>query len=118
MEILSKVLLILHIAGFAGIIAGVMMQMPKVKEGAAKINGAILHSAWLMLVTGLGLVGMMYARGFGENVNNMKIGVKLVVLIVLLVLALVNKRKANVSAGVLGAIGGLAFLNMVLAVAW
>lgn len=118
MEILRNILLILHIAGFAGIIAGVMMQMPKVKEGAAKINGAILHSSWLMLVTGLGLVGMFYARGLGDNVNNAKIAVKLVVLVVLLVLALVNKRKASVSAGNLGAIGGLALLNMVLAVAW
>ena len=67
MEILRNVLLVLHIAGFAGIIGGVMMQMPKVKEGAAKINGAILHGSLLMLVTGLGLVGMFYASGNGDN---------------------------------------------------
>ncbi len=116
MEILRNVLLVLHIAGFAGIVGGVMMQMPRVKEGAAKINGAILHSSLLMLVTGLGLVGMMYA--LGGSPNNMKIGVKTLVLIAMLVTALVNKKKASVSAGVLGAIGGLALLNMVLAVVW
>lgn len=116
MEILRNVLLVLHIAGFAGIIGGVMMQMPKVKEGAAKINGAILHGSLLMLVTGLGLVGMFYARDMEPN--NAKIGVKTLVLIVMLVLALVNKKKANVSTGTLGAIGGLALLNMVLAVMW
>ena len=95
-----------------------MMQMPKVKEGVAKINGAILHGSWLMLVTGLGLVGMFYARGLGDDVNNAKIGVKTLVLVAILVLALINKKKPSVSVGIFGAIGGLAILNMVLAVMW
>ncbi len=116
MEILRNVLLVLHIIGFAGILAGVMMQMPKVKEGTAKINGAILHSSLLMLVTGLGLVGMMYARDLEPN--NMKIGVKTLVLVAMLVLALVNKKKQSVSAAVIGSIGGLAVLNVILAVFW
>ena len=116
MEILRNILLVLHIVGFAGILGGVLMQMPKVKEGAAKINGAILHSSWLMLVTGLGLVGMLYARDLEPD--NMKIGVKTLLLVVILVLALVNKRKERVSAGVLGTIGGLAVVNVVLAVMW
>lgn len=118
MEILRNVLIVLHIAGFAVIIGGMMMQLPKVKEGTAKITGALLHGSLLMLVTGLGLVGMFYARGDGGDVNNAKIGVKTIVLIVMLVLALVNKKKPSVSAGVLGGIGGLAALNMVLAVMW
>ncbi len=116
MEILKNVLLVLHIAGFAGIVGGVMMQMPKLKAGAAKINGAILHSSLLMLVTGLALVGMRYA--LDEPVDNAKIGVKTLVLIVIVVLAIMNKKKASVSGGVLGAIGGLAVLNVVLAVMW
>ena len=118
METLKNVLLVLHIAGFAGIIGGVMMQMPKVKEGAAKINGAILHSSLLQLVTGLALVGMAYGMGNGDFVNNAKIGVKTVVVIAIVVIALVFKKKQNVSAGVSGAIGGLALLNMVIAIMW
>ncbi|XPP26448.1 MAG: hypothetical protein ACNYNX_12680 [Leucobacter sp.] len=118
MEILRNVLLILHILGFAGIIAGVLMQLPAVKQGAAKINGAILHSSILMLVTGLALVGVAYGRGFGDEVDNAKIGVKSLVLIVILVLAIVGKVKKRAGAGLLGAIGGLAVLNVILAVAW
>lgn len=118
MDILRDVLLILHILGFAGIIAGVVMQLPKVKDGAAKINGAILHSSILMLITGLGLVGMAYARGFGDNIDNMKIGIKSAVLIIILVLAIVGKVKKRASAGLLGAIGILAVLNVVLAIVW
>lgn len=120
MEIVRDILLILHIIGFAGIIAGVMSQMPRVKDGTAKITGAILHSSWLMLVTGVGLVGMLYARGFEPN--NMKIGVKALVLIAVLVLALVGKARAKkdqpVSAGIIGTIGGLAVVNVILAVIW
>ncbi len=120
MQILRDVLLILHIIGFAGIIGGVMSQMPKVKEGAAKINGAILHSSWLMLVTGLGLVGTLYARDFQPN--NMKIGIKTLILVAILVLAIVGKVRGKkgqpVSAGIIGSIGGLAVVNVILAVAW
>ena len=116
MEILKNVLLVLHIIGFAGIVAGVMSQMPKVREGVAKINGAILHSSWLMLATGLGLVGMVYA--VGGQPNNAKIGVKLAMLVAILVIALINKRKPNVGMGVLGTIAGLSVLNVVLAVMW
>ncbi|KIP52215.1 hypothetical protein [Leucobacter komagatae] len=116
MEIVRNILLILHIIGFAGVAGATIAQLPKVKEGVAKVSGGILHSSWLMLATGLGLVGMMYAMG-GEP-NNMKIGVKTLVLIAIIVVALVNKKKASVSGGVLGAILGLSVLNVVLAVAW
>jgi hypothetical protein len=116
MEILRNVLLVLHIVGFAGIIGGVLMEMPKVKQGLAKINGAILHSSWLMLATGLGLVAMMYAMD--REPDNAKIGVKTIVVLAIVVLALINKKKTSVSAGVLGTIGGLAVLNVVLAVMW
>ena len=116
MEIRRDVLLILHIVGFAGIVAGVFMQLPALKNGTAKINGAILHSSLLMLVTGLALVGMLYARGLEPN--NMKIGVKTLVLVAILVLAIVGKKKVKASGGLIGAIGGLAVLNVVLAVVW
>lgn len=116
MEILRNILLILHILGFAGIIAGVLMQLPAIKQGAAKINGAILHSSILMLVTGLALVGLLYARGLEPD--NAKIGVKTAVLVAILVLAIIGKVKKRAGAGMLGAIGGLAVANVVLAVAW
>lgn len=115
-EILRNVLVVLHFVGFAGIIAGVVSELPKVKDGVAKISGAIVHSSWLMLVTGLALVATLYARGFEPN--NMKIGVKTAVLVAIIVIALINKRKDRVGSGVLATIGGLAVLNVVLAVFW
>lgn len=116
MEIVRDVLLILHIVGFAGVFAGSIGQLPKVKEGAARISGGVLHSSWLLLLTGVGLVGMMYARDIEPN--NMKIGVKTLVLIAIVVIALVNKKKEKVSGAVIGSILGLSVLNVILAVAW
>lgn len=121
MEIVRDVLLILHIVGFAGVFAGAISQLPKVKEGVARISGGVLHSSWLLLLTGVGLVGMLYARA-GEpgvpEVNNMKIGIKTLVLIAIVVIALVNKKKEKVSGAVIGSILGLSVLNVILAVAW
>lgn len=114
--IIRDILVILHILGAAGIIGGSMMEFGKVKNGIARINGAILHSSWLMLLTGVGLVGMMYANSVSPD--NVKIGTKFIVLVAILVLALVNRRKENVSSGTLGAIAGLTIINIILAVIW
>ncbi|MEB4614212.1 hypothetical protein [Leucobacter sp. M11] len=117
-EILRNVFLVLHFVGFAVIIGGVLAQIPAMKVGAAKVKAGVLHGGWLMLATGLALVGMMYAAGNGDAVNNAKIGVKLIVLLAVVVIALMNKKKDRVATWVLPTIGGLTVLNIVLAVFW
>ena len=116
MEILKGILVALHIIGFGVVFGGALAQLPRVKEGAAKVSAGMLHGATLLLITGLALVGMIYA--LGGQPNNAKIGVKLVVLIGLFVLILVNRKKEKVSGGVLGAIAGLTALNVALAAIW
>lgn len=116
MEILKGVLVVLHIIGFGVVMGGALAQLPNVKKGTAKVTGGLLHGSLLLLVTGLALVGMLYAVG-GEP-NNAKIGAKTLVLLLLIVLVLVNRKKERVSGGVLGAIAGLATLNVALAVLW
>jgi hypothetical protein len=118
MEILRNVTLVLHFIGFAVIIGGVLAEIPGIKAGAAKLNSGILHGSWLMLITGLALVGIAYGRGFGEYVDNAKIGVKLAVLVVIVVIALINKKKDRVAGWVLPTIGALTVLNIILAVFW
>lgn len=118
MEILRNITIVLHFIGFAVIIGGVMTQIPALKAGAAKLSPGILHGAWLMLITGLGLVGLMYARDLGEYVDNSKIAVKLVVLVAIVVIALINKKKDRIAGWVLPTIAGLTVVNIVLAVFW
>lgn len=116
MEILKQVLVVLHILSFGAVMGSAIGQLPAVKQGTAKVTAGMLHGALGLLVTGLALVAMIYALG-GEP-NNAKIGVKTLVLLTLIVTVIVNRKKESASAGALGAIAGLASLNVALAVLW
>lgn len=116
MEIIKGILIVLHIVGFGAVFGSVMAQMPRVKAGAAVITNGVLHGLTTMFATGLLLVAMRYM--LDEPVNNFKITAKLLVLIVMAVLVIMNRKKESVSAGVLGAIAGLGVLNVALAVLW
>src|SRR5690554_2633057 len=114
MEILRNVLLILHFIGLASLLGGFLVQMSAFKTKSAVINPAILHGALTQLVTGLLLVTVA-EMGDGD-VNHMKVGIKLLVVIVIYVLALINRKKTSVSPAVLGTIGLLTLVNIIVAV--
>lgn len=116
MEILRNVLLVLHFVGLAAILGGVVAQLGRRVANRPRIIPGIMHGAWLQLISGIGLVGVIEASD-GE-VNNTKIGVKLLVLIVITVIAFINRKKDAVAGWVLPVIGGLTLLNIVLAVFW
>lgn len=114
MEIVKDIALILHFIGLASLLGGFLVQMkPRVKT----VNAAMFHGVLTQLVTGLALVGINQATE-PDDVNNTKIAVKLVVLVVIGVLVVLNRRKESVSTGVWGAIGGLTVVNVAIAVAW
>ncbi|MHA3722813.1 hypothetical protein ACXR2T_02940 [Leucobacter sp. HY1910] len=116
MEIVKGILVVLHIVGFGVVFGGALAQLPRVKEGAAKISAGMMHGAWLLLATGLLLVGMTYA--LGGKPDNAKIGVKLIVLLAIIVLVLINRKKPQVSGGIIGALAGLSAVNVAIAVLW
>lgn len=116
MEILKGVLVVLHIVGFGVVFGGVLAQLPAVRKGVARITPGIFHGANLLFLTGLLLVGMKYA--LDEPVDNLKIGVKLAVLIVIEVIILMYRKKVPVSGAVIGSIAGLSALNVCIAVLW
>ncbi|MFC4225058.1 hypothetical protein [Lysinibacter cavernae] len=118
MDILHNVLLVLHFIGIGSLLGGFMTQMKQLKPGTAVVNAAMFHGALTMLVSGLLLVATTYMSGEGDYVNNAKIGVKLAILIVISVLVIINRKKATVPSGVIGAIGGLTVVNIILAVFW
>ena len=78
------------------------------------------YGAWIQLVTGLLLVGLL-EMGDG-TVNHMKIGIKLLIVIGIVVAAVIGRRKIargeEVSKGLAHAVGGLALINMAIAVLW
>lgn len=118
MEILKNMLVVLHFIGVATLLGGALAQIPAMRAGTAKVVPGIMHGAWTMLVTGVALVGMAYALGNGDKVDNGKISVKLLVLIAIIVIALVNKKKDVVANWVIPTLAGLTVANIVIAVFW
>ncbi|MFI1378983.1 hypothetical protein [Embleya sp. NPDC020886] len=117
MDVLRQILLILHIVGIASLLGGFLTQMSALRTGDGRIVPAMTHGALTMLVTGLALVGVVQA-GLDKDVDNAKIGTKLVILLAILLLVWGNRAADRVSSKVLGAIGLLTVANIAIAVMW
>lgn len=113
MDILHNLVLLLHFVGFAALFGGAFMQL---KGPARSVNPAMLHGAITQLVTGVLLVGFLEMGD--RDVNHMKIGIKLAVLMVIFVLVLINRKKDNIPAGQFWGIFGLTLANAAIAVFW
>lgn len=114
MDIVYQILVILHFVGLASLLGGVMVQLRPLARGKGTVNPAMLHGALTQLVTGLLMVGIA-EMGDGD-VNHMKIGIKLAVLIVITVLVFVYRKRESVASWVVWLIGALTLSNIVIAV--
>lgn len=116
MDFLFSLMLFLHFVGLAVIIGTWIftMERPTVTVGQ-------FWSAIVMLLTGLAMVAMREMQE-GFEVNHMKIGIKLVILLVVAVAAFIGMRKTKlgepVSTGLAHAVGGMALINAAVAVFW
>lgn len=112
MSFVHDLLLFVHFLGLASLLGGFLVQL---SSRPRRIVAAMVHGALTQLVTGLGLVGV--AEALDEPVDNAKIGVKLLVVVVT-ALVWVNRRRPQVPDGVFWAVGGLSVLNVAVAVFW
>ncbi|MGB3909865.1 MAG: hypothetical protein WBL06_05290 [Pseudolysinimonas sp.] len=116
LEIIRLVLLAVHILGLAAIVGAFFVQL-RAKDGFA--TGVVLAGAITQLVTGLALVGVRQASDHG--VNNVKIAVKLGIAVVVLVAAIiahVRSRRGGKVKPAFHTAGGLAVVNVLVAVLW
>lgn len=113
MEILRLVLVFLHLVGFASLFGGLFVQ---VKADPRVVNNAMLHGVLTSVVTGLLLVGVL--EGSDADVDNVKIGAKFVVALVIAVLVIANRKKPRLPGGLYFGLMGLTVLNVALAVFW
>ena len=111
-EIAETVFVLLHMIGLAGLVAAGILEL----AGKMGAKAAAFHSGLLQLITGIVLVGLMYAED--EAPNNTKISVKLLVLLAIIGLAVVNRRKPELNKTAYVVIALLAVVNAVIAWAW
>ena len=115
MEILRNALLVIHIVGLSMILGGVLVQSKLFRSGA-KVLPAIRHGAYTQVASGILLVAVIKATD--DDLNNVKIAVKLGIAVLVLVLALVYRKKVNPPSWVVPTIGLLALANVIIAVSW
>ncbi|MEU4271413.1 hypothetical protein [Streptomyces sp. NPDC026092] len=116
MDVLINVFVALHIIGIAALLGGFLTQMKAMGAGTARFSPAMLHGALTMLVTGIALVGLNQADD--QAVNNVKVGIKMAVLVVILALVYVKRDEERVDKGLFAAVGGLTVANIFIATLW
>jgi hypothetical protein len=117
-DAVRNVTLILHFVGIGALLGGFLTQIKSIKSKEAKIVPAMNHGAWTMFVTGLILTGVAEYRAamMDFEVNHTLIAAKTVVILVILILVMANRKKPNVSTAVFGSVGLLTIANISMAV--
>ena len=116
MSFVFNILVVLHFLGLASLIGGFLVQ---IKTSPRVVNNAMFHGALTQLVTGILLVGLSYPLHKSDPEEyGLPDNVKLLFLLVIIGLILANRKKPSITTGVWAAIGGLAILNVIIAVFW
>jgi uncharacterized membrane protein YadS len=113
MELTRNILLILHLAGMAGILISLLASRTKLSAG-------VTHSALLALVAGIALVGVRYGLNSQDPMkwstpDNAKITIKLVFVIGILVLGYMYKKKEVLPRKIWATIAALTIAIIVIA---
>ena len=116
MELVRNILLLLHLAGMAGILISLVKTRTTIASG-------LVHSALTATVAGIGLVGIRYPLHNSDPMkwplpDNAKIGMKLTFVLIILLLAFLNRKKETLSSNVWSWIAALTIGNIIIAVVW
>lgn len=114
MEFIRLVLLFLHLLGMALLVGSFLVQRRVSPQGP--LNPGWLHGALLQLVTGVALVGVNEAQD--NELDQIKVTVKLVVLVAVFALVLLGRRRETLATWLVPALAGLVVLNVGVAVFW
>ena len=113
MDILYKLLVVLHLIGMAMIVGGwlVTIRAPRMAPG-------MWHGALTQLVTGVLLVGLASGGLVDVVVDDAKIAVKLIIGVAVAVIIFLGRRRRRGAPGMVHAAGALALVNVLIAVLW
>jgi dipeptide/tripeptide permease len=113
-ETLRNVVVYLHLIGFALLLGGSVAQY---LSGKLRINLAMLGGAVIQVVTGL-VLAAPWGLSPGEELNDVKLAVKLVVALMILAMTYFSRNREKVNRGHFLAIIVLVLLNAGIAIFW
>lgn len=114
MEALRLILLYAHLIGFALLLGGAVAQY---LSGKFRVNPAMLWGAIIQVLTGIGLAAPL--RGGGDDEPDpIKLGVKLLIAILILVMVFVPRKRSEINKGHFIGIAVLTLVNAAVAVFW
>jgi len=113
MDIAIKIVLILHFVGLGMIVGGALHQT---KEKAKNVTRVMLDGAYFQVLTGLILVGLVYAND--ENPDTWWIATKFMIALAVVIIGFVNRKKKSNNLPAWGAMLGLTLANITIAVFW
>jgi hypothetical protein len=115
MSIVYELIVVVHLLGMAAVVGSwfVVLRSPRIAAG-------MVHGALLQLVSGIALVGLRESGAVSgmEELDRIKVTVKLAVALVVAVLAWANRKRDAVPSGLVHAVGGLAVVNVLIAALW
>lgn len=116
MELLTEVLVFIHLLGLVAVLGGFLLQ---VRANPRRIVPMQWHGILTQVVTGILLAGVVpQTDDVGGTTFYPKITVKLVLAVVALVLIAANRKRESVTTGVWAAIGVIELVNMAIAIFW
>ena|SRR3990170_417077 len=113
MEIVTDLLVFIHMLGMGALFGGALVQ---VKAAERVVNNAMLHGVLTQVVSGLLIVGILESGP--DPVNHTKIGVKFALAVIIAVLAVVNRKKPVIPNGLYFGLIGLTVVTIGVAVFW
>jgi len=119
MEFAYNSFLVFHFIGFAGLLGGLLAQIPNKPKQLQKL---VLHSTWLAFLAGIIMVGInqiMHSNDPAvEVLDHIKIAVKSTIIALILAIGYLNRKKPVLSNQVWGLMILLTTSNIVIAVFW
>jgi hypothetical protein len=113
MQLAHQLLVLLHLIGFAALLGGLLVQV-RAKE--PEVNASMLNGSFTLLLTGLALVTLEELGA--DQMNYVKMAIKLLLMAVIVVLVVKNRKFVTIPRGLWGLIGGLTIANALVAVLW
>jgi len=112
MSAINTVMYAVHILSVIGILALLLHQWNK---SPRKLNPGVLHAGLTALIAGVVMVGLHDSVKPDEPLNNTKVGIKFLVLVVILALGYKNVKKPELPKNVWLTMIGLTIFNIIIA---